>query len=167
MNERDWEKYRTHIKDSIPTVWRVAKYLSSRGHTVQIPPTHIAANQSDRISMTDNGDLFLLQRCEVKQRTFVFSGINDYPWESIMICNKNSFDRRSGSKPAFYILPSADFKAMIVIDVNKTEKNWWAEKKRDSRYEDVEETFYFIDKNNPNISWMTLPGDEESNSHND
>ena len=161
MNDKDWVKYKTHIAQSIPTVWRVAKYLSSRGHTVQVPPTHIAVNQNDRLGMTDSGDFFLMQRCEVKQRTFVFTNIDDYPWPSIMICNKNSFDKRHGSKPSYYILPSADFKAMIVIDVNKTEKSWWAEKKREGRYEDVEEVFYFIDKKNPNINWMTLLGDDK------
>ena len=45
---------------------------------------------------------------------------------------------------------------MIVIDVQKTEKSWWAEEKKDSRYSDVVETFYVIDKHNPNISWETI-----------
>lgn len=161
MNSNDWEKYKTHVADSIPTVWRVIKYLSSRGHTVQMPPTHIASNQSDRLSMTDSGDFFLVQRCEVKQRGFAFSSMDDYPWSSIMVCNKNSFDRRHGSKPAYYLMPSSDFKCMIVVDVNKTEKFWWAEKKKDGRYEDVEEVFYFIDKKNPSVSWMTMPGEDK------
>jgi len=165
MNENDWEKYKTHVADSVPTVWRVAKFLSSRGHTVQIPPTHIAVNQSERIKMADSGDLFIMQRCEVKQRKFNFTCMEDYPWEKVLICNKNSFDKCKGGKPAFYILPSWDFKAVVVVDVNKSEKNWWAERHRDGRYEDVEETFYFVDKSNPGVSWMTLPKDEESNIH--
>ncbi len=159
MNADDWEKYKGHVADSIPTVWRVVKFLSSRGHTVQMPPTHIASNQNDRLNMTDEGDFFLMQRCEVKQRSFSFTCMDDYPWEKVLICNKNSFDKHKGSKPAFYILPSADFKAIVVVDVNKSEKGWWAEKHRDGRYDDVEEVFYFVDKRNPGVSWMTTPGD--------
>lgn len=156
MNEQDWQKYKKHIAESIPTVQRLVNYLLSRGHTVQIPPTHIATNQRDRLNMTDSGDFFLVQRCEVKQTRQVFSGPHDWPYQAIIICNKNSFDKRKGAKPCYYIIPSADFKCMIVIDVQKTEKSWWAEEKKDSRYSDVVETFYVIDKHNPNISWETI-----------
>ncbi len=156
MNDQDWEKYKKHVADSVPTVQRVVQYLLSRGHTVQVPPTHIATNQRDRIKMKDDGDFFLIQRCEVKQTRHVFAGPEDWPFSVIIICNKNSFDKRHGSKPAYYIIPSSDFKCMIVIDVQKTEKSWWAEEKKDNRYEDVVETFYVIDKNNPHISWEKI-----------
>jgi hypothetical protein len=158
MNDQDWDKYRGYVKDSIPTVWRVVQYLLSRGHTVQVPPTHIAANQNDRLKMADNGDFFLIQRCEVKQTRQVFTGPDDWPFPVVMICNKNSFDRAKGSKPAYYIIPSSDFKCMIVIDVAKTEKSWWAEKRKDSRYDDIEQSFYMIEKTNPDISWETIHG---------
>jgi len=156
MNENDWVKFRGFVSDSVPTVWRVVQYLLSRGHTVQVPPTHIATNQRDRLKMTDSGDFFLIQRCEVKQTRQVFSGPSDWPYPAIIICSKNSFDHRRGGKPAYYIIPSSDFKCMIVIDVAKTERSWWAEKRRDGRYEDVEETFYMIDKHSPDISWETI-----------
>ncbi len=162
MNDKDWEKYRTHVKDSVPAVWRVVRFLLSRGHTVQVPPTHIATNQNDRFNMKDSGDFFLIQRCEVKQTRHTFNGPDDWPYSAIIICNKNSFDKRTGAKPAYYIIPSSDFRCMIVIDVMKTEKYWWAEKKKDSRYEDVEETYYMIDKTNPEISWQTVHGDNQA-----
>jgi hypothetical protein len=48
--------------------------------------------------------------------------------------------------PAFYFIVAADGEHVAVIDVAKTKDKWWAEKRKDKRYEDVEEVFYFIDK---------------------
>ena len=146
MNERDWERYRKNVAESDSTVQVVAKHLLKKGYTVQIPSSHVAANQSDRRKMMDEGDLFVLQRMEVKGQSIKFTGLDDYPYKAMIVCNRNSFDNHKGMPPAFYYIVSADNSTMAVVDVKKTKDKWWAEKKRDHRYEDVEETFYFISK---------------------
>ena len=144
MNERDWERYRKHVAESDTTVQLVAKHLLSKGYTIQVPPAHVAANQSDRRKMMDEGDLFVLQRMEVKGQSIKFTGLGDYPYKAMIVCNRNSFDNHKGMPPAFYFIVSADNTTMAVVDVKKTKERWWSEQRRDSRYEDVVETYYFI-----------------------
>lgn len=148
MNPNDWQRYRNHVASSSSMVRKVAAHLLSKGHTVQVPPTHVAKHQHQRKDMVDDGDLFILKRMEVKAKSVQFTCREDYPYRSLIICNKYSFDHHKGMPPAFYFIVAADGEHVAVIDVTKTKDKWWAEKRKDKRYEDVEEVFYFIDKKN-------------------
>ena len=161
MNDEDWQRYRKHIAASTSIVERVAKHLTSKGYTVQIPPTHIAQHQHQRINMVDEGDLFVLQRMEVKGKSIHFTCREDYPYDSVIICNKFSFDKHKGMPPAYYFIVAADGVSVAVIDVKRTKPLWWAEKRRDRRYEDVEETFYFVHKKDVSFERLELDGENK------
>ena len=143
MNDDD--KFKKHLAQSQGAVWKVAQYLSSKGHPITIPPTFVAPSHQEWKEYADDGDIYMGQRIEVKQRGFSFSGRGDWPYESFMVCAKHSFDNAKPKPHAYFIL-SKEGNCAAVVKGN-THKQWYSETKKDLRYDNMVQSFYMCPLN--------------------
>lgn len=139
--ERDFQRFVKHLDESGDGVWSAARWLSDLGYSVTVPPTYVADSFTDRMSHTDNGDLYINMRVEVKTLGINFSCREDWKFgEKFIVCAKHSFDN-ARPKPYGYIIQSADMKHIAVVN-SSTSKQWYVEQRKDSRYEDMTQSFY-------------------------
>lgn len=143
MNDDD--KFKKHLAQSHGAVWKVAQYLSNKGHPITVPPTFVAPNHDEWKEYADDGDIYMGQRIEVKQRGFYFSSRNDWPYKSFMVCAKHSFDNAKPKPYAYFILNKEGSFAAVVM--GSSHKSWYCETKKDSRYEDMVQSFYMSPMN--------------------
>lgn len=123
----------------------MARWLWSQGYTVSIPKMDIAPEHDQWREYKDNGDLFITkngykQRVEVKGLKVTFMGKRDWPYPDFIVCAKHSFDNAK-PKPAYYIIVSADKRALAVVDTRMS-KFWKVINRDDSRYYKVAQDFY-------------------------
>jgi hypothetical protein len=116
--------------------------LRGRGHSVTIPPNSKAESHSEWKKHTDNGDLYINQRIEVKRLGVNFSNRLDWPFrERFIVCAKHSYDL-SVPKPYAYVILNKNCTNAAIVLASDSDK-WFVESRKDSRYESVEQEFYF------------------------
>ena len=64
--ERDHTRFIEHLDASNPAVFQCAKFFYDKGIQVAISPMSKSKGYDDRLEHTDDGDLFIQQRIEVK-----------------------------------------------------------------------------------------------------
>ena len=138
---RDFQRFLKHLDESIDGVLSAAKWLNKRGYSVTIPPTVASETYEDRMNHVDGGDLFITMRIEVKTLGINFTNKDDWKFrDKFIVCAKHSFDNAK-PKPYGYIIQSADMKHIAVVN-SSTSKQWYVETRKDSRYENVTQSFY-------------------------
>jgi hypothetical protein len=113
------------LDKSQQSVCAVAMYLTRLGQTVQINGLHKAPTAEQRDTFRDLGDLHILKRVEVKQRTIDWTCREDYPFPDMLVTGKSSFDHavRYGGKPTgFIILNRAGTHAAMIS--SRTQGRW-------------------------------------------
>lgn len=141
INDRNFEKFKGHLVDSVDGVLNASRWLNKLGYTVIMPPLSIAKDYNDRLNHLDGGDLFIQQRIEVKTLSAEFTCAEDWPFkQKFIVCAKHSFDNAK-PKPYAYLIQNAS-KTHVAIVPASTHKEWQIEERRDSRYEDLTQLFY-------------------------
>lgn len=139
--EDNHKKFLRHLDDSQAAVWHVARWLHSLGYNVAVNATAKAPNHESWEKYADSGDLEINQRMEVKKLSVDFTCKSDWPFGSkFLVCAKHAFDRATPKPHAYIILSKSGTHAAIVK--KDTCKQWYVEKRKDSRYQDVEQEFY-------------------------
>jgi len=90
------------LEKSQQAVCAVAVYLTRLGQTIQMNGMHKAPTPQQRDVFRDLGDLHILKRLEVKQRTIDWTCREDYPFPDILVTGKSSFDQ--GERPLGFII---------------------------------------------------------------
>jgi hypothetical protein len=140
--ERDHRKFLNHLDNSQGAVFAVAQMLNKRGYSVTFPSSSKAEKHSDWKKHADNGDLFINQRVEVKQLSVEFSNMQNWPFGGdFIVCARHAFDRAT-PKPFVFVILSASMKNAAVVFGADYEK-WDVKTRKDSRYENVVQEFYF------------------------
>jgi hypothetical protein len=135
-------KFLNHLDQSADAVWLVARLLNDRGYSVTVPNSSKAAQHSDWKNHADNGDLFINQRVEVKKLSAEFTSAKDWPFGSkFIVCAKHAFDKARPKPFAYVILSKSANNAAVVFA--STSNNWITEARKDSRYENISQEFYF------------------------
>lgn len=135
------QKFLGHLRDSVEGVFFAAKWLHSFGYDVTVKPSTEAETHADWKRHADGGDIFIQQRIEVKQLGCTFTE-SQWPFgEDFIVCAKHSFDRAT-PKPYAYLYISADQGCVAVLK-SETSGSWEVKKRKDSRYEGIEQEFYF------------------------
>ena len=135
-------KFLSHLDNSADAVWRVAQMLSGRGYSVTVPAASRARVHGEWQDHADAGDLYISQRVEVKQLGAEFSSASDWPFgKHFIVCAKHAFDRARPRPHSYVILSASGNTAACVL--GSDHKNWYVEKRKDRRYEGVEQEFYF------------------------
>ena len=139
--QRDFQRFVKHLSESHEGVISAANWLNSLGYSVTIPPSTVSDSYENRMKHVDNGDLYINMRIEVKTLGITFTSRADWKFgDKFIVCAKHSFDNAK-PKPYAYIIQSADLKHIAVVHTH-TFKQWYSEKRKDSRYEDVTQDFY-------------------------
>ncbi len=156
MSDDDYES--THpaflrgLKDSQQAVWVMASWLSEQGFSVRIPhgvvptPTH-----ADWRDYSDQGDLELGLRIEVKRLTCEFTCADDWPFPSVdaasknfIVCSRHSWDMANPRPSRFYYLNRAMTHAAIIRPASSSER-WRVETIKAGNHGDKLEEFYVCD----------------------
>jgi hypothetical protein len=107
-------------------VQRAAQWLSSCGYPVVVRPTFIRPDQSQMNDFSDDGDLEIMQRIEVKRRGGVaanFTGPHDFPFSTVIVDVCHAYDK-ARPKPYAYIIFNEPMTCAIVIACKATRAAW-------------------------------------------
>lgn len=104
------------LKRSNDSVWLVAHWLQRHGYHVVVRGLRIRPDATpDAIAeYSDLGDVEIIQRIEVKQRSDVFTGAADFPYPRVLVCSVHTWDRAHPKPYAVVILNAARTVAAIV-----------------------------------------------------
>tara|TARA_X000001382_G_C3140483_1_gene169407 strand:+ start:486 stop:944 length:459 start_codon:yes stop_codon:yes gene_type:complete len=146
-------KFLEHLDESKNAVFKCAEYFYKKGIPVEIQPMQKAKRHKDWKDHTDDGDLLISQRIEVKNVSADFTSENDWKFgNKFIVCAKHSWDMAQ-LKPYAYMIVNKN-KTHVAIVYGKTKKHWFVEERTDKRYDNVKQEFYFcpLDK----IIWIEL-----------
>jgi len=145
-------KFIGNLRTSEEFRWLAAQWLNKKGYSVKVPVLREAPSRDDWEEYTDEGDLEICRRFEVKGISRVFTCAEDWPFGGkFIVCAKHSYDR-SAPKPMGFMVVSADRIHAAVANCTDS-PTWWVERKLDSRYGE-EQDFYIsaLDR----INFITL-----------
>lgn len=117
-----------------------AGYWQAKGYRVEIPVTRARPEPSVRMDYSDNGDLIVYARAEVKRRGFNFKSMADFKYPSIIVDVCHSFDNAK-PKPFVYMILSNDMTGMIVVQVAAT-MHLWTKRVRKDTHAGRERSYY-------------------------
>ena len=147
------KKFLQHLDDSSDAVFICAKYFYKKGIPVEIQPMSKAETHNDWKKHRDEGDLLISQRIEVKNVNVDFTCAEDWVYKNkFIVCAKHSWELAQ-PKPYAYMIVNKN-RTNVAIVYGKTKPFWTTENRVDSRYEGVNQEFYFcpIDK----VIWEKL-----------
>lgn len=107
------------LRESQGAVDATQQLLLSQGETIVRPAMNIRPSFKDRKNYSDDGDLFIQRRIEIKKRSFSFSGADDFPYDSVFV---DSADRVDSSRVWRYYIWSDDLKSFLIVPSNTKEK---------------------------------------------
>lgn len=110
------------LRASRRSVEIVAQWLSGRGHPVIVRPVFERPSFKEMHRYSDNGDLEILQRIEVKQRMLDFTSRESYPYDTLFVDNRHTYDDAHPKPFAYVILNRAMTHAFIVEC--RSDKHW-------------------------------------------
>jgi len=109
---------------------------------VQVNTAPILDDHKNWKSYADMGDISIAQRVEVKQLGVNFTNSDDFPFApKFIVCARHAWDN-ARPKPYAYIILSKDSQTAAIV-YGSTHEHWGVERRRDSRYVDFEQDFYF------------------------
>jgi hypothetical protein len=110
------------LRESRTAVGVVADWLVGRGHPVIVHPTFERPTAAQWRDYTDDGDLDIVHRVEVKRRTFPFTCREDYPYPTVFVDNARRFDAKRPT-PFAYVLVSEALDAVAIV-LCHTRSHW-------------------------------------------
>lgn len=135
-----------NLKRSQAAVNCIGSYLADLGAEVFVRPLRIRPERNQWQDYSDEGDIEIRLKVEVKHRTLDFTNVDDYPYPTVLINAARLIDSvPSEQLYAYYIVNKAITHAIVIKP--DTRKHWLKTVKRDKRYEGNQEVeFYEIDK---------------------
>ena len=139
-----YEKYDPNfgndLENSTKYVWVAAKLLSNMGYNVTVKCTKLRPSVEEMAEYSDDGDLEINQRVEVKHRPkLTFTCQDDFPYETVIVDVAHTWDSAK-PKPMGYFIFNADASAYLVVK-GDTSKDWIKVKKYD-KAKNREREFY-------------------------
>ena len=104
-------------------IWLVSRWFHKSGYSVSIPVAPKALRPQDWKKYSDQGDLYIQLRVEVKAPEIVFTGKDDWPHKEFFICNKYQYDRAE-PKPQMFFIMSLDGRYAGMVN-NETTDQWY------------------------------------------
>ncbi len=133
------------LEESQKAVWLMASWLSRQGFSVRIPhaplltPTH-----ADWRDYSDQGDLELGLRIEVKRLGCEFTCAEDWPFKNFIVCSRHSWDMANPRASRFYYLNKQMTHAAIIRPASSSDL-WRVETIKAGNHADKLEEFYVCD----------------------
>jgi len=134
--DRDDPTFKEDLAASQDAVERVARWLRDRGNAVIVRPTFVRPEAKQMTEYSDDGDLEIIQRVEVKRRGFAFSSKEDYPYPTVFIDNCHTVEN-ARPKPYGYVILNEAMTTALIVDC-RTRSTWgkrevWDKKKGRNR----------------------------------
>jgi hypothetical protein len=119
------------LRKSRASVETVARWLSSKGVPVIVRPTFERPDASRMSEFSDDGDLEIIQRVEVKQRPNLdFTSKDDFPYPTLIVDACHCYDNAK-QKPYAYVIVNRAGDVAFVVYVRDTRAKWLRVKKHD------------------------------------
>ena len=136
----NYEDYISRLEASREWIWKSAQLLHRKGFQIQIPRTTKDRQSAEWKGYADDGDLFVMQRIEVKHRRIDFTSEEDFPYKSGMIvCAKVPWEKAM-PKPHMFICWNKTGTHYAVI-MGNTRKSWFTRRLPDSDRINYEQDF--------------------------
>lgn len=111
------------LQHSQHTVNKVAAWLERGGYKVRVPETRIRPEREQWQQYSDDGDLFIEERVEVKQRPDIdFTGPADFPYQTVIVDRAH---RIEGTKPLPLAWVIVNASGTVAIIVQRNTRNDW------------------------------------------
>jgi len=135
-------KFLEHLEASSSGVLKAAEWLIKKGINVRIPGMQKAPTHAEWKKYVDSGDIFIEKRVEIKTLSATFTSKIDWPFrDKFIVCAKHAWETAKPKPYIFMILNESGSHAAIVKQ--ETSEKWYIEKRKDSRYDNVEQEFFF------------------------
>lgn len=141
---KDWEIFSRKFANSRSAVFKVAEYLNrEKNCEVCIPAMRLAPDPEFADQYKDDGDIIANGKhiVEVKGSSKLFYGMDDYPFDEVIIANVQSADRYDAY--AYFIVNSELSHAAIV---RGSTKNKWTKRFVFEKERGTTEEKYLINK---------------------
>ncbi len=122
----------------------VGSYLASRGFDCSVKPVLLSPDCESRHEYVDSGDIEVRFRVEVKRRSFVFTGLDDYPYPTVLVDEKHKIDRIPPNRLYGYAVVDKGIGSLCFVS-GGTKGQWKVERHYD-RSEGGEREFYACPK---------------------
>ena len=142
--DKNWLIFSRKFANSRSAVFKVAEYLNrEKNCEVCIPAMRLAPDPEFADQYKDDGDIIVNGKyiVEVKGSSKLFYGMDDYPFDEVMIANVQSADRYNAH--AYFIVNSELSHAAIV---RGSTKNKWTKRLVFEKERDTKEVKYLINK---------------------
>ena len=134
------ERFKKHLSDSTPDVFRIGHFIHRKGLSIYIPGYKVANNLQEIDNNQDEGDLTFF--CDGKKyitevkatNTSDFTDTVKHKFSTFFVCAKHSFERYKKEKPSYYFILNASRTYTAIIDVQKTFDKWQVIETSDRRY---------------------------------
>ena len=137
------KKFLKNLDESQAAVWKVARWLNSKGYSVTVNVAPRAPSREVWKKYSDQGDLEVAMRVEVKHLGSYFTCADDYPFQDGMIlCPCRVYDNSIPKPYAFIYLNKPMTYAAIVL--GSSHQHWFVKNIKASQYEHVESDHYFV-----------------------
>lgn len=130
----DDESFLKLLDASRQSTWDVAAWLKSRGHNVRIVPSLVRPDSSVRFQFSDEGDIEITQRIEVKHKYKMdFNSIDEWPYDPVIIDEAYKFDKTPITTLHSFIILNMKKTGFLYIP-ESTHRHWFREARFDSRH---------------------------------
>jgi len=130
----------SRLDGSQPAVDAVAAWLRRRGHKVDVPELRKAPTAAEAADYSDRGDIWLMQRVEVKGLSILFTSAADWPFREVFVSSKDDVEK-NGSAVLAYVSVSADLRYAAIIG-RATRPSWYVTPEKLNRNTGNRERFY-------------------------
>lgn len=111
------------LSESQQYVEQVAGWLRRNGYEVDVPALRIRPDRAQRFEYSDDGDLFVKERVEVKHRPDLkFTGLHDFPFPTVVVDAAHRIEKARPLPMAWVILNATGSAAIIV---HRTSRKHW------------------------------------------
>ena len=93
MSEQTHDEFKSRLEDSRAAVQVAAFVLGGKGYDIKIPHLVVAPNYDDKGQYSDDGDLVITARVEVKRLGYEFTSRADWPFPDYLIGPVHELDR--------------------------------------------------------------------------
>ena len=117
------------LERSHESVRAVKKWLEGKGFEATIPPTIVRPSSDERFDYSDNGDIHLTMRTEVKHRVEIpFTDRASFPFGTVIVDKCHKYDK-ARPKPYVYVICNKPLTHAMLVYPRTTARKWTVEKR--------------------------------------
>ncbi len=124
------EEFLKDYETSVDVVGQVVEWLKTKGYNCREIPSDIRPDSSVRMEYMDDGDIEVIQRCEVKYRQIDFDSVEAFPFPTVFIDEEYKLLRHHPATLYGYVIVNKSRTGMLLIP-RSTRKLWI----RDTRWD--------------------------------